>query len=209
MFEITSTWMDQYVSALILLNILIGHATATAPIEKPAPESLALTLNEIAHNSYRPDQHFSVGGPRVPFRLKRKELVATDNYTVVVLNARTAEIDFVSVDSGGVIFEDPAWAVFAAECLAQKQMLGVPLARTETELWEQLPRLENSVMRSTYIPSHFFSPITGFIDPSGPSFSLLEVTGAQLTALRARGVQSFGKPKPKFYILFKPPVAPR
>jgi len=209
MFEIASAWMDQYVSALVLLNFLLGHATATAPIEKPTPESLVLTLNEIANNSYRPGKHFSVGGPRTPFRLKRNELVATDKYPVIVLNARTAESDFVSVDSGGVIFEDPAWAVFAAECLSKKQMLGVPLARTEGELWDQLPRLESSVQKSTYAPSHFFSPITGFIGDSGPIFTLMEVDGAQLTALRARGVQSFGKPKPRFYILFKPPVAAR
>lgn len=209
MFEITSAWMDQYVSALVLLNMLLGHATATAPIEKQTPESLVLTLNEIAHNSYRPNRHFGNGSLRVAFRLKRDELVATDKYTVILLNARTPESDFVSVDSGGVIFEDPAWAVFAAECIAQGRMLGVPLARSESELWEQLPRLEASVQRSNYLPNHYFAPITGFVGSSGPAFSLLEVDGAQLKALRARGIQSFGTPKPRFYILFKPPAAVR
>jgi hypothetical protein len=204
MFEITSGWMEQYVSALMLLNILLGQPTATSAMNRPTPESLVLTLNEIAQGRYRPAQYFTAGGARLSFPLHRNELVATKSYTVILLNATTPESDFASVNTGGVIFEDPAWAVFAAECIGHGQMLGVPTAQTDDELWKELPRIEKAVRHSTYSPSNFFSPITGFIDSPGPSFRLTEISGAQLTALRARGIQSFGNPTPKFYILFRP-----
>jgi hypothetical protein len=206
MLEITSGWMEQYISALVLLNILLSQPTATSPISRPTPESLVLALNEIAHGLYRPDQYFSGGGTRLSFLLQRNELVATKSYTVILLNATTPESDFASVNTGGVIFEDPAWAVFAAECIGQRKMLGVPTAKSDDELWNRLPRLEEAVSGNTYSPGNFFSPITGFVDSSGPSFQLMEINGTQLTALRTRGIQSFGKPTPKFYVLFRPPA---
>ena len=207
MLEVTTGWLEQYVSALVLLNLMLGQTTATTPIQKPSPESIVRTLNEIAHGLYRPSRHFTNGGPRLSFHLERKELVATESYTVIVLNATTPESEFVSVNTGGVIFEDPAWAVFAAEGVAQGKMFGVPIAGTDAELWSRLPQLEKAVQESKYTPSDFFSPITGFTNPSTPSFSLLQVSGAELTALRTRGIQSFGKPTPKFYVLFKPHAA--
>jgi hypothetical protein len=197
--------MQQYVSGLVLLNIMLSHPTANAPMRKPTTESVVVTLNEIAHGLYRPDQHFAQAGVRIPFRLERKELVPADRYVVIVLNATTPESDFASVAAGGVIFEDPAWAVFAAESIAQGRMRAVPLAANDKELWQRLPELERAVQQSTYSPENFFSPVTGFTSPSGPEFGLLEINGAQLLALRTRGIQSFGNPTPEFYELFKPP----
>jgi hypothetical protein len=198
--------MDQYISALVLLNLMLGQSAATSPIHKLSPDAVVRTLNEIAHGVYSPSRHFHSGEPRHPFRMERQELVATEMYTVVVLNSTTHASDFVSVSTGGVIFEDPAWAVFAAEGIAQGRKLAVPLAAKDQDLWERRARIEEAVIASRYSTADFFGPITGFVDPPTPSFRLLQVTGAELAALRARGIQSFGKPAPKFYVLFQPPA---
>jgi hypothetical protein len=204
MLEIPVSWIEQYVSALVLLNLMLGQPKATVPLQPAAPESIVRTLNEIARGLYRPSRHFGEGTAAPPLRVERKELVATGSYTVIVLNATTPQSDFVSVENGGILFEDPAWAVFAAEGLAQGRMLAVPIAASEAELGARLPRLETLVRASKYAPEEFFAPVTGFANPPVPSFSLMQVTGAQLTALRGRGIQSFGKPGPKFYMLFTP-----
>ena len=204
MLEITTAWLEQYLSALVLLNLMLGQPAATTPLRKPVQESIARTLNEIARGLYRPDRHFAQGRARPPLAQERRELVAAENYTVILLNASTAESDFASVQTGGVLFEDPAWAVFAAEGSAQGRMLGVPLAADDAELSARLPHLETAIREKKYAPEKFFAPVTGFVNPPVASFSLVQVTGSQLTALRKQGIQSFGKPSPKFYVLFAP-----
>jgi hypothetical protein len=205
MLDMGPGWIEQYISALVLLNVLLGNPTYTEAIHPTTPDSLILTLNAIAHGRYQPNQFFSIGRPRVSFHLISEEVVATKTYTVIVLNARTAESDFVSVDTGGVIFEDPAWAVFAAQCIAKKQMLAVPKAVSNKELLTKLSDLEKAVQHANYVPSNFFAPITGFINSTDPQFTLLQIDGRQLAALRSEGIQSFGKDKPRFYVLFQPP----
>ena len=202
--ETPAGWMEQYVAALVLLNLMLGQPHATVPLQPPTPESVVRTLNEIARGLYLPSRHFSDGPAGHALRFEQKELVPTASYTVIVLNATTPQSDFVSVSNGGLLFEDPAWAVFAAEGLARERMLAVPMAASDVDLWRRLPLLEKAVQEARYAPGEFFTTVTGFAEPPVPSFSLLQVTGEQLSALRRRGIQSFGKPTPKFYVLFAP-----
>ena len=46
------------------------------------------------------------------------------------LNAMTPAGEAAGAEAGGIIFEDPAWAVFAAHAVSQIPRLGVPLAPT-------------------------------------------------------------------------------
>lgn len=204
-FTLGPSWVDQYVSSIVLLNALLGHP-ATAPASRPGtPESIIKTLQEIAHGRYKPEQG-SQGGAR-EFILEPPALTPSQHYMVIVLNASTATSDFVSVETGGIVFEDPAWAVLAAQGMAQVPRCGVPLASDNTELWRRLGSVQAAILSSKYSPRDFFGAVSGVVPPaSQPEFRLMQVTSEQMSALRTRGLQSFGKPL-RFYELFERPKA--
>lgn len=209
-FTLGPSWVDQYVSSIVLLNALLGHP-ATAPASRPAtPESIILTLQKIARGQYKTDQA-SVSGGLVTreWNFQAPALTPSKNYLVIVLNCSTATSDFVSVESGGIVFEDPAWAVLAAHAISQIPRLGAPLASGDADLWRRLESVQGAIRSNKYSAHDFLAPISGFLPPSSqPEFRLMEVTSEQLRALRARGLQSFGKPL-RFYELFQRPAAVR
>jgi len=198
-------WAEQYISALVLLNLMLGYPQSTEPYRETPPESVVRTLNEIAVGAYKPTEHFLEGAQRSPLRLQQKECVPTELYTVIVLNARSSRSDFLSVNLGGVIFEDPVWAVFAAMNISKKQMFALPLAGSDNALWQHVPDLEAAARASKYDPAHFFAPATGFSAPGVARFSLMQISGAQLDGLRKFGARTFGSP-PLFYELYAKPA---
>jgi hypothetical protein len=208
-FSLGSAWAEQYVSGMVLLNMLLGQATAVAPLRAPDQESLLQTLQEIARGTYRPERYFRAGraSPAV-LTLEPPPLAASQTYHILVLNASTRTTDFGSTQSGGIAFENPVWAIFAAQAIAVRSGLGVPAAGSNTELWARLSDLAIAVRGGNYSPAAFFGPVTGWVPPSAPpAFHVVEVTEAKLKALRERGIQSFGTPSPKLYELFERPAA--
>ncbi|MCU1234749.1 MAG: hypothetical protein JWP63_2716 [Candidatus Solibacter sp.] len=205
LFTLGSGWVEQYLSSMVLLNFLLGHPTAGTALRAPDIESLPHILNEIAQGKYEPGRYFQSGGPaRRSFVVRPPDLLPGEMYTVLVLNGSTPTSDFVSVETGGIIFEDPAWAVFAAHALTQQPKRGVPLALDTPDLWKRIAVLSTAIHDGKYSPSAFFGPVTGFIGASSaPAFQLMEITGEKLAALRSRGMQSFGSPTPKFYMMFQ------
>src|SRR3954451_22716326 len=110
-FTLGPSWVDQYVSGIILLNTLLGHS-ATTPARPVTPEVMMQTLQGIVHGRYKPEpgssQKGSPGGRELT--LQPPNLVPSQAYLLLVLNASTPTSDFVSVETGGLAFEDPAWA---------------------------------------------------------------------------------------------------
>ena len=208
-FSLGSAWAEQYVSGMVLLNMLLGQASAVTPVRAPDQESLLQTLQEIARGAYRPERHFRAGrASAVAFTIEPPPLAASQTYHVLVLNASTKTTDFGSTETGGIAFENPVWAIFAAQAIAARSGLGVPAAGSNTELWARLSGLAAAVRGGTYSPTAFFGPVTGWLPPSAPpAFHVVEVTEAKLKALRERGIQSFGTPSPKLYELFERPSA--
>jgi hypothetical protein len=230
-FTLGPAWVDQYVSSLVLLHALLGQP-GTAPSSRPAsPESIIKTLQEIALDRYKPgDQSLQPGGQRAALIVEPPPLAPSETYLVIVLNASTDIGDFASVENGGIVFEDPAWAVLAAHSIAQVprkdapfafdlpypwRRLGVPLATDNADLWHRLGGIRQAVDDGKFSMRDFFGAVTGFLPPpprpelkltQQPEFRLMEVSSELLAALRAQGVQSFGRPI-RFYELFQhPPV---
>jgi hypothetical protein len=218
-FTLGPAWVDQYVSSLVLLNALLGHPS-NPPVPRPAtPESMIQTLQQIAHGYYKPEQGSLSGGPGpLGLTLQPPALAPSQTYLAIVLNASTKTSDFASVETGGIIFEDPAWAVLAAHAIAQVprlgaalpfdkpdlwRKLGVPIASDNADLWRRLGRVQDAARTAKYSPLDFFGAISGFLSQaSQPEFRLIQVTSEQMSGLRERGVQSFGKPM-RFYELFQ------
>ena len=135
-------------------------------------------------------------------------LLPEADYLLIGLNAETARSRFASSTTGGVVFEDPLWALLAAHAVSLKiQPQGaVPRARDANDLWKRVLQVAAAIEQGRYKPEDFFAPIEGWISPSQtPKFELLTVSTEQITALRARGVQSLKISRPpKFFELYQP-----
>ncbi len=152
-FTLGPSWVDQYVSSMMLLHALMGHPANAQASRPTTPESIIRTLQQIAHGQYVPEQGPPNGSPDAPeFTLAPPALAPSQNYLVIVLNASTPTSDFASVDAGGVIFEDPAWAVFAAHAIAQAPRfeqdprVGVPLASDQASLWRGIGLIQQAIL---------------------------------------------------------------
>lgn len=204
-FTLGASWLDQYVSGLVLINALLGNA-GSAPQRPATPESILETLQQIARGKYRPQpSSATAGGGGRGLELRAPDLNPSAEYLVLVLNAATETGNFVSVDTGGILFEDPAWALLAAHAVSLKPPLGVPIADSDADLRERLGKIQSAIRSGKYVPTDFFGATLGVVPPATePEFRLMQITAGQLTAIRERGIQSFGKPL-RFYELFERP----
>lgn len=186
-------WQDHYLIAITMVHLLRHHDVAVVPKEQPTLEQLTTILRDIATNRYQPSVYFKPGPkPQLSLISKAPELSSGKNYTLIGLNALTARGEFVSVANGGVVFEDPFWAILGAHAVGSSTSptVGIPRAKDNNDLWRRT-LVVKEVQPSSYQPQSFFGPIKGLIPPAtSPNFELLSVDYDQIAALRSRGMQS-------------------
>src|ERR1035437_4709372 len=114
-------WANHYMAGVLLLHTLLGGETAVVPNSTPSPDGLVLLLNEVARGEYHPEKYFTAGTGRGGSVLPAPPKLAEDQvYSVIRLNAETRRNKMVSVEAGGLIFEEPIWAILAAESLSPR-----------------------------------------------------------------------------------------
>lgn len=210
MLTVGERWRDYYVAGMTLLHILLGHDVAVAPKGEPTPDTLLQVLRDVAGGRYQPANYVSVhpgGAPRLALLPQPPALVPGTEYLLIGLNALTARGQFVSVRTGGIVFEEPIWAMLAAHAVSttNNPRLALPKAKDHEQLWKNLALVVNAVRQGTYKSQDFFAPIVGFVPPAvAPEFTLLSVAADQLLSLRIRGAQALKvTTPPTFFELFK------
>lgn len=210
MLTLGERWRDYYVAGMTLLHILLSHDVAVAPKGEPTPDTLLQVLRDVAGGRYQPDNYVSVnpgGAPRFALLPQPPALVPGTEYLLIGLNALTARGQFVSVRTGGIVFEEPIWAMLAAHAVSttSNPRLALPKAKDHEQLWKNLALVVNAVRQGTYRPQDFFAPVVGFVPPAvAPEFTLLSVAADQLLSLRIRGAQALKvTTPPRFFELFK------
>jgi hypothetical protein len=155
--------------------------------------------------------HFRVGNPGKPMLVSVPPPLSPEtDYLLIGLNAETARNRFASLTTGGVVFEDPIWALLAAHAISlslkDQPRVAVPRARDEKDLWKRVLVVAGAIEQGRYQAEDFFGPIAGWVPPSEtPKFELLAVSAEQITALRARGLQALKISRPpKFFELYQP-----
>lgn len=208
-FSLGPAWSQQFLSGLQLWQSMRQGEIGLMPREPLDSTRLLATLNAILVDWFDPALHFVGGGePRLALVEQPPALAPDQPVRLLALNAFTAQAASVSVETGGICFEDPFWAIFAAQALAVGQPLALPLAADNVALWQGVARLATAIRQRTYEPEQFFAPIVGFYPAaSAPGFTLLDIDPARLEALRARGMQSLLAP-PRFFELYRAPAAP-
>lgn len=201
-------WRDHYIVGITLLHMLLGYDTSVSPKGDPTPETLLRLLRDVAMGSYQPAKYVNPGGtPRFPLVLLPPSITPDAEYLLISLNALTTRGRFVSARTGGIVFEDPVWAILAAHAVSNTSnpRLALPKAKDNEELWKNISLAVNAVRQGTYRPQDFFGPIEGVVPPAtAPEFALLTVAADQLMRLRARGAQALKVTvPPTFFELFK------
>jgi hypothetical protein len=205
-------WRDHYVTGITWIQSLLGCADVwVAPKSEPTPETLIRVLQALASGCFRISDDFQVGQPPKPVLVSVPPLLlpGTD-YLLIGLNAETPRSRFTSSPIGGVVFEDPIWALLAAYAVSRKDQprVAIPRARDATDLWNRVLAVADAIEKRRYQPEDFFGPIEGWIPPSKmPKFELLSVRSEQIAALRTRGIQALWISRPpKVFELYQPPI---
>jgi hypothetical protein len=206
-FTLEDRWVDQFLSGMMLYHVLIGRANFIMPKAAVTLDTFLAILQTIILGTYDPASYFDSRPGQIvrpSLQTQPPRIAPGKRYDLIILNALTARSRFVSVDSGGLAFEEPVWAILAAHAVASKASVALPRARDDQNLWNRLAEVSEGIAQSRYDPQLFMGPIDGFMGTDGiPRFSFLEVEEAQLSALRARGMQTLRVAvPPKFFELY-------
>ena len=193
-FSLGESWRAHYQVGMGCVHKLLGQERTFLPLQDITPDILLQNLNELATGRYRPAKSCADEFDCLPARSTVPPEVDPDrNYQLIGLNALTKRGRFVSVPAGGVVFEDPLWALLAAHALGCAHLqVAIPKANDNEDLWRKTDALVEAIATDNYQASAFFAAILGYLHPSNaPRFELLTIRGNNLIALRTRGSQSF------------------
>jgi hypothetical protein len=210
---LAARWRDHCLTGTAWVQSLLRREDVPTSLKpETMPDAIPRVLNAIAAGTFSSRDFFQTEGQRVKpgIFIKPPELEPNSSYLLIRLNAETARGRFVSSPVGGVVFEDPIWALLAAHALsvADKPQVAVPRAKDNGDLWAQIGQLEASIESGRYDPRLFFGPIEGWIQPDrSPRFELITVSSEQLAGLRSRGIQTLKiSTPPRFFELFTAPA---
>jgi hypothetical protein len=209
------SWRDRYLTGIAWIRSLMGRSNVSVePKSEPTPESLIHDLQALVRGDFRIPDDFEIGQPIKSGLIgKPPPLLPETDYLLIGLNAETARGRFVSSPAGGVVFEDPIWALLVAHGLSRevRPLLAIPKASNSEDLWERVLLIARAIEERRYQPENFLAPIEAWLLPSKtPRFELLTVRSEQVAALRMRGVQALTNSRPpKVFELYQPPISDR
>ena len=156
-----------------------------------SPEDICELLNRICKGKDGRDEE--AGEQPAPQALKEEQARDLDDaadYVLLRLNAGTKASEFVSTDAGGILYEDPFWAVAAAASIARREKFCLPLADSNRSLWKRSAEASAALAAKTYRANKFLGAIENFLDDGKPVFSVVTLKGKVISALRQRGLAS-------------------
>lgn len=158
---IDPSWQEGLISLLIAINGASGAPERTALLHPLSPAQVVVIAQALEQGSYRPEQWFGVAGthpPRRPALGSVPPPVHSDqDYAVVRFGAEPSDRTQVSSRSGGILFEDPFYAVLAA-FNAGKGSLAVEVRTSSRELaWARRQAIVDAVRTGTYDAGRYFA----------------------------------------------------
>jgi hypothetical protein len=195
-----SHWIVHFMAGIRLVHLLTHLDPQVVPRAGFTPEEAVKVLNEIVDGKYRPQDHFVHNETQSPgMTTSAPRIDPQSEYLVFRLNLVTSMAYKISGNTGGVVFEDPFWAVYAAYSAwftqrkdvtgrLERPWVGIPLASDNQQLWKNAPIAYAAVEHGNYKPEQFLSAAKGFLPPSNrPNFDLMTLPAETIEALRAHG----------------------
>ncbi len=158
---IESSWQDTVIALLTAINGLLGYPYHTVPMAPLTVDDVVKIAASLQTSAYQPAQWF--GNPGTD-PIQRGIPVATPgidpsaHYELVWLAVEPSRPAVVSSRGGGILFEDPFYAILAGFNLGRFKQNWVEVRISgRDKAWSQRSLIVNEITRGTYRPEHYFS----------------------------------------------------
>ena len=172
-----------------IIKALAGLNQGSFKPKKPITSSVVVNiLNDIANNAYHKDNYFL----KEEYQLLKHS--NKDKDVIFRLNAVTELSETISVNLGGIVYDEPYFAVAAALNLG-KNKLAMPVAKNYETYKVLASKTELGLQKKNFKPDfftkveRFFNPKT--YEPANAVFDIVNLEFSSLTKLQNKGSASF------------------
>jgi hypothetical protein len=152
-------WRSAVVCLLAAINATFAHPDYVRPKATLQESDLAEIGAALATRSYRPDRWLQ-SGTAVGMPALRSDKPAIDpksDYRLLALRALRESVSRISVRFGGIVFEDPFYALLACFNVgAYSKLLLLPRVISVDQAWQQRSAIVKSLAKGAYSPEKLF-----------------------------------------------------
>ena len=176
---------------LISINEILNESNQTI-IKKPLDyNDILILMKSLFSKNYHPESWFTVGEKKSQESIENlllQPLHLKKNYSVFNIVIKQPFSFSTSVADGGVIFEDPFYAILACyNFFLEEKLLVIPRVSKVEEMWKNRQLILHSLTKKTYKSNEYFSygyPIT---EEGGIEIKPITIIGEILINLRKQG----------------------
>ena len=190
---IESLWQDHVIALLTAINALLDAPDYAVPIAPLTASDIAKIATSLQEGKYQPAQWFKkASGDQIKGTVSAS-LPAIDpekNYDVLRLLLEPSGLEHLSKRSGGILFEDPFYALLAGFNFGRFKKPWVEVRVPSREkAWEQRSVIVHEFTRKVYRPERYFhlagAALTG--DGKTPATAHI-ISGKDLASLELNGM---------------------
>jgi hypothetical protein len=184
-------WHESLIALLVVINGLYGAPDKTQLNRKLSPEDVSVIASSLEQRAYRPEEWFGAGSQGVSrvIASATPPIIANARYDMVCLGLGPAGLEHISKRSGGLLYEDPFYAVLAAYNVGQKKIHRVEVKVSSREqAWSQRLQILSELRQNTYRAENYFvisgarvvglnTPLWRIASISGQDLSRLDISG--------------------------------
>ena len=212
-------WQESLSALLVAINMAYGAPNLAVKLQAFSKDDVVLIAQTLQSRSYAPERWFGRSGtPPAEWpslSMASLDVQRTNRYTVLAFAAELSGRESVSSRSGGLLYEDPFYAVLAAYNVGLATAKGVAptrgaLVEVKTpgreQAWARRQTIIDHIHRGTYRPEAYFAVSGSFLAQTPQSlWHCGEVSGDDLAHLIFNGQAgaTFGDNPPKFHGLYK------
>jgi hypothetical protein len=185
-------WQHSVIALLTAINAIAGAPNNMVPLSPLSAHDIVEIGEALRNGSYQPDRWFGPQGAR-PLAPTISNLVPSiepkASYVVIVASNALSGLEMISKRSGGILYEDPFYALLASFNLGR---YGAPwaevLVANRATAWMQRPAIVDELARGLYRPERYFhlaGPI--MVGPGEQYLSTHGAAGSELLHLQGNG----------------------
>ena len=210
---IEPSWQDSLVSLLVAINAVAGAPERNAVVRPLTPNDVVAIAQSLESRTYRPDQWFAVGAnaPQT-VRTAAPTMNPSARYELTWFGAEPSGMTQISSRAGGLLFEDPFYAVLAGYNIglqATPAPAGQPVevkVSSRDQAWAQRQQIVDELRKGSYRADRWFA-VSGPVPVAkeGASWRSGGVSAADLDKLVVNGrtAVTFGEGAPALYGLYR------
>lgn len=185
-------WQSSVIALLTAINAMAGAPNRTTPL-RPLDIGAVVAIGEaLRTGTYQPADWFGAQGPGAltpAVATLAPPIGPTANYAVIVASSSLSGMEMISKRSGGILYEDPFYALLASFNLGR---FGMPWAEqiviNREIAWQRRPQILAELARGEYRPERYFH-LAGRLmaHPGAPYLSAHSAAGRELLHLQDNG----------------------